>query len=732
MTAGEGPTAAGDLRIVDFGLGMAAALVAKQFAELGARVFRVAPADGDPFDAIYPAHRFWRIGATFVTPERADALLAEADVCILGGEDYPGLAMPHDAAARQRRHPRLIVLVISGYPANDAGGRPAADLLVQARTGIVYEQFSKRPIPAAFPQPSYGAALQGLIGAWVALVERERSGTGQVVRVSLAAGAAMFWGPFWMKAEKADAGFTGITPRDVRHMILGCADGEYLQLTMGVPGAVARIYGVLGITDPVDPDDRGMPDHSRGPAKFFGDVELLDRHSRNWPRDTLLAALRAAGVPAEAVLKPGESWDDEQSRINGVIVTTPEGCSGVGNPIRIAHVAGPPTPLPARMRDYDEAGPPLAGIRIIDFGIFVAGPYASKLLADYGASVVRVEPPSGRSTLSGERTIIAANHGKLAICVDMKADAGRALAGRLCGEADIVLHNFRPGVAERLGFDRKRLNAINPGLITLETSAYGPTGPKALAPGFDMVIQAFSGLQYRAGGHGNTPLCSRSPLVDFATGAVGAIALLVGLFERYRTGRAIAAEINLLNVGNHMMAELIRAPDGTMHGAPALDATQTGIHPANSLYQTRDSWIAVVVGGGEMAGALAAVLDIALPAPLADWSVGERERIAHRIAGRETRELLAALGAAGVWAERCARDAWNCGEPDGEIVRRMDDAVYGEVVHCIGPLIQFSRSRTVPAVRLSTPEGADSAILLGKLGIGEDEARALFAAEVVR
>lgn len=728
----DGTTSAHDLRVVDFGLGMATALIAKQFADLGARVFRAPPADGDPFDRLYPAHRFWRRDARIISADEADALLADADLCILGGEDHPGLTTRHDAASLQRRYPRLVVLHVTGYPASDARGGPAVDLLVQARTGLVYEQFSDRPIPTALPQPSYGAALQGLVGAWVALVERERSGKGQLVGVSLAAGAAMFWGPFWMKAEKADAGFDGITPRDVRHLILGCADGRYLQLTMGVPGAVAKIYGVLGIPHPVDPNDRGMPDHSRGPAKFYGDVDLLESYTREWPRDTLLAALRAAGVPAEAVLKPGESWDDEQTRINGVIATTPEGCAGVGSPIRVRPAAGGPTPLPERLRHYDEAAPPLAGVRIIDFGIFVAGPYASKLLADYGATVLRVEPPSGRSTLSGERTIIAANHGKLAICVDMKADEGRAIAASMCAEADIVLHNFRPGVAERLGFDQKILRGINPSLITLETTAYGPTGPKALAPGFDMVMQAHSGLQYRAGGIGNAPLCSRSPLVDFATGAVGAIGLLVGLFERFRTGRTLAAETNLLNVCTHMMAELIRAPDGTLHGAPALDATQTGTCPTQSLYQTRDGWIAVAIRSAAMAAALSDILGIPLPTSLATWGAAEREQIVRQVAGWESAPLLERLGSAGIWAEACAHDAWSRGEPDGTIVRQMDDAVYGAVVHCIGPLIEFSRSRTVPADRLSTPEGADSAAILGKLGIGREKADALFAARIVR
>ena len=518
------PCAVRGLKVIDFGLGLTAALIAKHFAELGARVFRMEPGGGDPFYGVYPAYRHWR-RRELRADQAAESQLENADLCIIGGEDFPGVAHEQDAESLSRRYPRLIVLRIHSYPHDVERRRPAVELLVQARTGMVYEQFSDRPIAASIPLTGYGAALQGLVGSWVALLERERSGLGQVVTVSLAAGAAMFWGPFWMKAEKADAGFVGITPRDVRHLILRCAGDEYVQLTLGVPGAVAKAYKVLGIADPVDPADRGMPDPARGPANFFGNFDLLNSFARRHTRGHLIGALREAGVPAEAVLAPGDCWNDEQTRINGIVEQDEFGWSMVGNPLRLAESA---MNAPRAPKVADAAAPPLAGIRVIDFGIFVAGPYASKLLADYGADVIQVEPPTGRPTLSGERTIISATHGKRSICIDAKSAAGRTLIATLCKDADAVLHNFRPGVAERLGLDRRTLRALNPAVVTLETTAYGPTGPKSPAPGFDMVMQAHCGLEHRAGGTGNRPLCCRAPLVDFATGAIGAIGLLVG------------------------------------------------------------------------------------------------------------------------------------------------------------------------------------------------------------
>jgi crotonobetainyl-CoA:carnitine CoA-transferase CaiB-like acyl-CoA transferase len=721
--------AAESLRVVDFGLGFSAAVIAKQFADLGARVARIEPEGGDPFHDLYPAHRLWRRRESIHPSERAEELLEQADVCIVGGEDFPGAAPARAARALAARHPRLVVLDLVGYPGNTARPRPAVDLLVQARTGILYEQYSHRPIATSLPLAGYGCALQGLIGAWVALVERERSGAGQVVTASLAAGAAMFWGPFWMRAERPDPGFEGITPRDVRQLIVRCSGDEYVQLTLGVPGALAKVYRSLGIPHPADPGDRGMPSAARGPANFYGDFDLLNEYARRHTRASLVHALREAGVPAEAVLPPGECWSDEQARINRIVDRDESGWSVVGNPLSFEPSPGA-RPCPAAGGSPAARAAPLAGIRVVDFGIFVAGPYASKLLADYGADVIQVEPPSGRATLSGERTIVSANHGKRSICIDAKAARGRAVVERLCAGADVVLHNFRPGVSARLGLDRESLRRLNPSLVTLETTAYGPSGPKAHAPGFDMVMQAHCGLEYRAGGDGNPPLCCRSPLVDFATGAMGAVGLLIGLYERSKTGAGVAVETNLLSVGAHMMCEVVRGPGGVWEGPMVLDRSQTGFHPAESLYRTADGWIALAARSPAMISALAECLGVDLPRDRRAWNGAERDTLAARIATRASGELLAELDRRGVWAEACAADAWEAAlqEP---IVRTLHDERYGEVVHCIGALVQLSRSITPSAARLCMEPGEDSVEILKEIGIPGEEIAGLLAGGAV-
>ncbi|UZW57522.1 CoA transferase [Sphingobium sp. JS3065] len=717
-----GKAAFADLRVVDLGAGMSAALVAKQLGELGARVDRIKPPAGDPFYDVYPAYRFWHRHAVLNGSEKVADLLGRADICIVGGEDYPGFHPQFPSAeALSQAFPRLVVLQLVGDPVLRDSSHPAVDLLVQARLGIVHEQYSAKPNVQSFPMPSYGAALLGLIGTLTCLVERERSGRGQVVTASLLAGGAMYWGPFWMTAERPDQGFRSITPRDVRHLTLRCADAAFVQITMAVPGAVAGVYSALKIDGEVCEADRGMPDQSRGPAAFFGDVELYDRHARAFDRVTLVQSLRGNGVPVEAVLDPGKCWDDEQLRLNGLIQVDPEGWEYVGNPIRGDFVPASFGVQPARPIEPDPCGPPLAGFRVMDCGIFVAGPYTAKLLGDYGADVIRVEPPSGPATLSGERTIISANIGKRSIRIDAKTPDGRTVISRLCQRADIAMNNFRPGVSSRLGLDQQTLRGVNPHIITLETTAYGPEGPKASAPGFDMVIQAHCGLQVRAGGAGNPPLCTRTPIVDFTAGAVGAIAVLAALYEREKTGRVMAVETNLLNIGAWMMSELVRSPTGENCGAEVLNSAQTGFHPWECLYQTSDGWIAVAARSDAMAAEFAAALGVEAPLYRRDWGDVEQDRLADRIMTGTTQQQLRRLKAAGVWAEACVRDGWQEELRASGILQGLDDADYGQVQHCIGPLLRFSRSRTVAKRRLSGTVGVDSNEILRELGFSPEE-----------
>lgn len=716
------------LSVVDLSSGMPGGIAAKLFVDMGARVVRIKPKGDDPFDSIYAAHRFWRQGEVEVDPSELDALLASADVCLLGGEDHPELPAPPDADELARRYPRLIVVSLGGG-LDLEDGRPVTDLLVQARTGLVNEQLPDRPVRFSMALPSYGAALLAHIGLWTALLDRERTGRGAVVRASLAQGIALFWSQIWMEADRSDAVFDKLPPKGVEHLIFECADGDYIHLVMGVPGAVASVYRILGIEAEVDPLDRGMPSLTRGLKSYFADADLLTPAFKKRKRGELLEAFWAAGLPAEAVLAPGEFWDDEQIDAIGALARDAVGRRGVALPFQFTNVNQAGSTASAPLSGGDG---PLAGLTVIDLGNFIAGPFASKHLADYGADVIKVEPPNGLANLTGLRNVWVSNRGKRSICIDMKSTAGADLVRRLCASADVVHHNFRLGVAERLGVDPEAIRRDNPGVVTLQTRAYGAKGPRAGRPGFDMVMQALCGHEHRAGGQGNKPMWYRSALIDFATGTLGAVALLAGLYEKVRTGRGVDVETSLLNGALFMMSELVEEANGLRHGAPTLNKERTGFHPAEQIYPTVDGWVAVCARTDAMAEAFASAVGLPACTPSrSKWDEEVGQAIALRTAAWTTAELQARLEAVGVWSEPCRVEAWERLKADPaararHVVVTAPDSTYGAVTSTFGPLVTLS-TWTPERFRSAPASGEHSRDILKELGVSADEIDNLFA-----
>ncbi|MBW8753158.1 MAG: CoA transferase [Sphingomonadales bacterium] len=207
----------------------------------------------------------------------------------------------------------------------------------------------------------------------------------------------------------------------------------------------------------------------------------------------------------------------------------------------------------------DEASPawpgPLAGIRVLDFTRVLAGPAASLALADLGAEVIKIEPPgSGDETRDfppirgGEsHYFLSVNRGKKSIVIDLKSEAGLALAKDLAAKCDVVVENYRPGVMDRLGLGYAALSAINPKLIYCAISGYGQTGPLRDRPSFDIVLQAMSGALSVNGEPGQQPTKLGIPLGDLVGGINGPIAILAALHERNATGKGRYIDISLMD-----------------------------------------------------------------------------------------------------------------------------------------------------------------------------------------
>jgi len=187
---------------------------------------------------------------------------------------------------------------------------------------------------------------------------------------------------------------------------------------------------------------------------------------------------------------------------------------------------------------------PLDGIRVVDLTSYIAGSYGAMMLADLGASVVKVEALEGDSfrELPG---FYGWNRGKRSIALNLKTPEGREIVERLAREGDVVMENWRPGVADRLGVGHERLMALNPRLIYLSVSAFGSTGPYVDRPGFDPLLQALGGLMTLQG-FGGPPQYLRTAPTDYYTAALGCQAVLAALFVRERTGKGQRIETSLL------------------------------------------------------------------------------------------------------------------------------------------------------------------------------------------
>jgi crotonobetainyl-CoA:carnitine CoA-transferase CaiB-like acyl-CoA transferase len=237
---------------------------------------------------------------------------------------------------------------------------------------------------------------------------------------------------------------------------------------------------------------------------------------------------------------------------------------------------------------------PLEGIRVIDFGQFLAGPFGPMLLGDLGADVIKVEPTRGdgmRGSVVG--SFMGCQRGKRDIALDLKQPEGLEVALRLVATADMVHHNMTKGTAERLGVGLEQCRAVNPDVLYCNVFMYGNIGPLAHMGGLDPLAQAACGIEWEEGPvmAGNPPLWYRYGHGDVAAAMPSVLALLIALFHRDRTGEGQSAWASLFHGAQLYTADAWIGPDGSLSPRPQLDAAQLGIDPLYRLYETGDGWL---------------------------------------------------------------------------------------------------------------------------------------------
>ncbi len=318
---------------------------------------------------------------------------------------------------------------------------------------------------------------------------------------------------------------------------------------------------------------------------------------------------------------------------------------------------------------------PLEGLRVVDLTRYLAGPFCTMLLADYGADVVKVEAREGREFRpagAGRDTyfFLSANRGKRSVTLDLRKPAGRDVLLRLLEGADVLVENFRPGVMERLGLGAEALLERFPRLVYCGISGFGRTGPYAERPGFDQIAQGMSGFMSLTGTEESGPTRAGIAISDLLGGLFAAHGIQLALLARERSGRGqlvdtslLEATIGVLTWGAGMLFESGRDP------APAGQH-----HPLSSPYgrfRARDGYLNLAAGSDAMWEKVAATLE--RPA----WLEDERFRdVIGRVRHRDalTAEIEAALAHADVaeWVERFNAAGVPCG-PVLSVARVFED-----------------------------------------------------------
>lgn len=249
----------------------------------------------------------------------------------------------------------------------------------------------------------------------------------------------------------------------------------------------------------------------------------------------------------------------------------------------------------------------LSGIKVLELGQLIAGPFAAKTLADFGAEIIKVETPGDGDPLRKWRMLHngtsvwwqAQSRNKQSVCIDLRQPEGQALVRRLAESADILIENFRPGTMEKWGMGWEQLHALNPKLIMLRISGYGQDGPKRDEPGFAAIAEAMGGIRYITGEPGRVPVRAGVSLGDTIAGLHGALGVLLALYQRDARGGVgqmidVALYESVFNLTESLLPEYsafgaIRKPAG---------GALPGIAPSNA-YRCADGEYVLIAGNGD-------------------------------------------------------------------------------------------------------------------------------------
>jgi len=651
----------GGIRVLDLTTGPVGGLATMALADFGADVVKVEPATGDRFRS-QPAAVFWLRGKRSVVLEpdepgdrRAlDALIDRCDILVVSSTDSKLRSMGCDWETASRRNRSIIHCNITAFGSTGRYAElPGYEGLVAAHSGrmAVFDGQALRtgPVFAALPIGSHAASQAAVQGMLAALWARDRRGGCHRVETSLLRGMLAYdlasllieqlrdsWPGEIPDPKKVGGGMPTLNYHPVM-----AADGRWIQLGNLLEH---HLYAFLEATDLL-PELLVEEAFQTPPASW-------SRSAVESARDRILARMRErkasewmeifrahGGVVAETFLSSQQALQHPDLVGNGDVFEREHPRLGpvrqLGVLAQLDSTPGSAGGLPPGIGEHNEAvraqwnaiephtatpaagaasGRPLDGVTVLEVATIIAAPLATTMLADLGARVIKLEAIGGdpyRHLLPQGLLAVKTNAGKESLCVDLKTDAGREILHRLAARSDVVLHNFRPGVPERLGLGYEQLSATRPDLVWVAATGYGPNGPGARRPCAHPVAGAAMGGVVHQAGAGMPPVdCDGIEAIrdaarrlmraneanpDPNTSVVLASAVLLGLVGRQRHGIGQQISVNMMAANAYANADDMLAYAGKPD-RPTVDAGLHGLGACYRLYETADGWVFLAIG----------------------------------------------------------------------------------------------------------------------------------------
>ena len=765
------------LKVLDLTRGLPGALTTMLLADYGAEVVKVEHPSGNPLERDI-AYRVWNRGKKSVAidlkqPEGLTAVMSQVQQADVVLESFrPGAAESLGVGYSQLSgiNPQVVYCSISAYGSTGPwADRHGYESLVAASSGIMTEQvgFGDGPMFCSMPLASLGAATLAMQGILAALHVRNTTGIGQKIETSMYQGSVAIrvammpiadnLGTFQANNSKPQGGLPA-------YRMYPCADGQWIHI-----GCLTReFWDKLAVALELF-ELATEAEFASAPTGWNNDqdrelaIELIGQRIISQPRSHWLAVLESGDVPAAPVLTAQEYMDFPQVRYNGLVIGVDDPVLGhleqVGMVLDFSETPGRvrgPAPLTGQKFDGDSSSlfqpninpeaqivpvlnlqseppeHPLSGLRVLDISSFIAGPLGPMVLSDLGADVIKLEPISGE----GGRTLpflhLGCNRGKRSIAINLKAPQSEEVLKRLLKSCDVVVHNMRVGVAERLGIDYESVKKIRPDVIYAHSTAYGATGPDSLKPGFDPLFQSLSGITARQGAGATHPVFLRTPTCDDTNGMLLAVAVLMALYHRDRTGQGQKIDLSLLNTGAFANSgHFIRYPGMTER--PMADEGLRGTSAINRLYRAAEGWVMLDCQKTEEWDRLKTCLGGSWPA--SNYSFDEASAVSpwndklvqllaqefSRLSATEWEEVLIPAGVPLVRVAENNNDGFylNPQAQGMNMVNKLEHPEY-ENLRQVG--VQVSFSKTAPADKPAAPlTGQHNQEILTELEFSDDE-----------